>query len=566
MTRQEVRVIVCPRNRCKDCQKVSGLECTDLVKFRNDTATNSVLLIERNRHLIHLSDSSEMFTQAPWYRDGWDTIHIHDGKILEDSETIVDAYSTGPYFSVFFKEHDSKILFYESYPIVRSPLESALVEELENDLALILEKKPMVRMKLTDRLDNLALLISRKILESLPEINDITRERISRIVANYSTAVGPMIPILLDDEVEELYLDGPSTPLYFDHAKYGRVRTSLMLDARMISRLMTLLRAESNLHLDRKNPSLKTDLNILGSSLRVSVSAPPLTPDGLHLEIRRAREKPLSLIDLVKNGTLTLDAASVLMLALSCRFNITITGEPGAGKTTLLNALDMSSPRGWRKIYIEDAIESRTQLGHHQVRIRVDPLDEADARFNKETEIVKSLHRSPDYLILGEIQTTEHSRSLFQAMAAGLRTIQTCHSYSAASLLSRWVHNHEIKNSSLAMIDLIVTLKRPVPGESLRKVTEIVEVRKSVIDGLLRFEGLNTIFSLNTPGPVRWAEDGAFHFHAKQEGFESHIPVYEAIANILRESVLSREENREFHLSEKLWEFGHPLKVVNSES
>lgn len=566
MIKQEVGIVVCPKNRCKNCPSASDLECTNLVKSRDNVGTHRVLLIEQSKGLVHFSRFPDALTQPPWYKDGWDSVYVQGGRILDHPETIVDAYSTGPYLSVFFGEEGSTDLFCQTYPIVRSVLESALVEELGKDLSRILEKKPSIRLKLTDRLESLALAISKRILELLPEINETTRERIARVVADQSTVVGIMVPLILDDEVEEIYLDRLSNPLYFDHARHGRCSTSLMLDMDMIARFMTLFRAESNLHLDRKNPSLKTDLHVLGSSLRVSVSVPPLTPDGFHMEIRRARKKPLSLIDLVNNGTLTLEAASILMLALSCRFNITITGEPGTGKTTLLNALDMSSPRAWRKIYIEDAIESRIQSEHHQVRVRVHPLDESDSRFDKETEIVKTLHRSPDYVILGEIQTMEHSKSLFQAMAAGLRTIQTCHSRSAASLVSRWVHNHGIEDSSLAMMDLIVSLKRPVPGESMRKVAEIVEVRKRVTDGFLRFEGLNTIFSFHSPNLINWAEDGAFQFHAGQEGFESHIPAYEAIVGIVRESALSIAQTKDLCLSEKIWELGHPLRVVRSET
>jgi type IV secretory pathway ATPase VirB11/archaellum biosynthesis ATPase len=140
----------------------------------------------------------------------------------------------------------------------------------------------------------------------------------------------------------------------------------------------------------------------------------------------------------------------------------------------------MVTPIPWRKIYIEDAVESRLIEGHHQVRIKVDPVDERSRQSNKSIEIVKSLHRSPDYLILGEIQTAEHSQALFQAVAAGLRTIQTCHSDSAASLMSRWTIGHQVDSSSIALMDVIVTLDRPVPGQSRRYVKEIVEVRRDL--------------------------------------------------------------------------------------
>jgi len=566
MRENEIRAINCPKERCKNCQDASNLECMNLKAFQEEASMGRVLLVEAERGLIHFAGQEmKVFTQPPWHHDGWESVYVgSDTGLIATPNVLLDIYPVGPYLSVFFSKSDEQDVFHEVYPIVRSSLELGLIDDLFQEISDVLEKQPASRVRLTDRLHRLKDVAARRILESLPEINEVTRERISMIVANRSTVLGPLIPVLLDDEVEEIYMDKPDMPLYFDHARHGRCVSSLFFDKSSVSRLTTLIRAESNLHLDRRNPSLKTDFDILGTSLRVSVSTPPLTPDGLHLEIRRARQKPFSIIDLIRNDTLTLEAAAVLLLAISCRFNITITGEPGCGKTTLMNALDMSSPRSWRKVYIEDAIESRVQHGHHQVRIRVDPFDEMSGHFDKTSEIVKSLHRSPDYLILGEIQTAEHNQALFQALAAGLRTIQTCHSFSASSLITRWMFGHGIKDSSLGLMDLIVNLKRPIPGESRRIVSEIVEVRKDTVDGFLRFQGLNTIYSNHDPDSIVWADDGAFQFHAKQAGSSDHVPAYETIINHLREEVLSTLDAKRFHISEKLWESGHPMRYVEN--
>ncbi|MHA2433090.1 MAG: ATPase, T2SS/T4P/T4SS family, partial [Candidatus Thorarchaeota archaeon] len=246
------------------------------------------------------------------------------------------------------------------------------------------------------------------------------------------------------------------------------------------------------------------------------------------------------------------------------RFNITITGGPGTGKTTLLNALDMSTPSMWRKIYIEDAIESRVLTSHHQVRIRVDPVDEISIRFDKTSEIVKSLHRSPDYLVLGEIQTAEHSKALFQAIAAGLRVMQTCHSDSAASLVARWTSGHGIEKTNVALLDLIVTMERPVPGKSYRRVNQIVEIRREVVDGFLMFFGLNTLYDWRDPESVRWAQDGAFMFHAHRIGLESHVPAFEAILTCLEHEMSSSSTGPSPSLSDRLWGEGHPMQFLGT--
>ncbi|MFW9793403.1 MAG: ATPase, T2SS/T4P/T4SS family, partial [Candidatus Thorarchaeota archaeon] len=212
-----------------------------------------------------------------------------------------------------------------------------LSESIENEP----QEKPAIRTSISERLRQISDDVCRNIQKSLPEINKMTRERIARIVANRTTVLEPILPILLDDEVEEVYVDRPRKPVYFDHCRLGRCISEYELRRDEVPRFTTLLRAESNLHLDRKNPSLKTDLNLFDMNLRISASLPPLSPDGLHLEIRRARKKPFTILDLICNGTLTTETAAALLLALRYRFNITVTGEPGTGKTTLLNALDL---------------------------------------------------------------------------------------------------------------------------------------------------------------------------------------------------------------------------------
>jgi len=177
---------------------------------------------------------------------------------------------------------------------------------------------------------------------------------------------------------------------------------------------------------------------------------------------------------------------------------------------------------------------------------------------NKSEEIVKCLHRSPDYLILGEIQTAEHSKALFQAVAAGLHSIQTCHSDSAASLVSRWILGHNIEKSNLGLMDLIVTLERPKPGESIRYVKEIVEIRKGIENGLLTFMGINTVYDSISKIVGHFAEDGAFRTLERSLGINNHEKALNSLI-----TTFHNNENLDLEkLSESMWAYGHPLKFV----
>jgi type IV secretory pathway ATPase VirB11/archaellum biosynthesis ATPase len=563
MSKRDVIVLRCPEQRCKECLDSSLSTCSRLAPFANDASSKAVIT-EPEKNLVHVGGlEGHLPTRPPWEGGDWETVFVDDyAQLLDSHLKLLGVYTIGPYLSLFFERAGESSILHRTHPLVRSPLEFGLLDRLSDELEKLTEDMPNVRMKLSDRLQRISECVSARIIQTLPEINEITRERIADIVAGGTSVLGPFLPILLDDGVEEVYVDRPGVPVYFDHQRFGRCTCDLVLNQDDVARLATLVRAESNLHLDRRNPSLKTNLRLHDIDLRLAISMPPLSPDGVHMEIRRAKMSPFTIMDLVLNGTLGLKAAATLVLAVGSRFNITITGGPGTGKTTLLNALDMSTPSMWRKIYIEDAIESRVLTNHRQVRIRVDPVDEISTRFDKTSEIVKSLHRSPDYLVLGEIQTAEHSRALFQAIAAGLRVMQTCHSDSAASLVARWTSGHGIEKTNVALLDLIVTMERPIPGKSYRRVSQIVEVRREIVDGFLTFSGLNTLYDWRDPESVRWVRDGAFMFHAHRIGLESHVPAFETVLTCLENEKTSPFPSPIPSLSDRLWGKGHPMRSL----
>ncbi len=554
-----VRIVQCSSNRCGSCPKQSKLECQELVSG-NQNEKESTILMEKSRGLVHIRFSGNpIITEPPWSTEGWESIFIgKDNDLFHNVLDLVDIYRVGPYVSLFFDEQDCHLIRYSHLPVVGTALELSLLSDLVNDYRCSINPVMKKRESVTKQIEHIITDISSQIKRQIPEINENTRTRMAQIAAYRTNILGRIFPILLDEMTEEVYLDGPNSSIYFDHQKMGRCITSSTYDDDEVPRIVTFLRSESNLHLDRSNPSLKMELILLGSSLRLSASVPPLSADGLCLEIRRAKRQPFTVRNLIENDTITRKAAAILLLAVNSRLNITITGGPGTGKTTLLNALDRVTPRWWRKVYIEDAIESMTLRNHHQVRLQVDPVDEQHKRLNKSEEIVKCLHRSPDYLILGEIQTIEHSKALFQAVAAGLHSIQTCHSDSAASLISRWILGHSIEKSNLGLMDLIVTLERPKPGESIRYVKEIVEIRKGIKNGLLTFMGINSVYDSISKNIGHFVDDGAFRTLERSLGISNH----EQALNSLITTFHNNKNLDLGKLSENMWSYGHPMKFV----
>jgi Flp pilus assembly CpaF family ATPase len=303
-------------------------------------------------------------------------------------------------------------------------------------------------------------------------------------LAIYATAqnldLTKIMPLLLDDDVQEFYLDRPGDAFYLDHARWGRCRTNLIPAESELDRVTTRLRLESRHPLDQRSPSLKTELQTKFFHVRAAVDIPPLAHDGIHLNFRKLRLRLLTLPELVSSGTLTSHAAAFLVLCMTMRINITICGEPASGKTTLANAINLVAPSFWRCVDIEDALESIPihTWGRHKVTFQVEPFDSLEEkRQTKSNEIVRLLHRSPDWVFLGEIQTAEHSKAMFHALSAGIRGIQTCHASSNEDLLLRWRIHHKISRSCFRDLGLLVHMVRQLAdGRIDRRVAQISEL------------------------------------------------------------------------------------------
>jgi type IV secretory pathway ATPase VirB11/archaellum biosynthesis ATPase len=322
----------------------------------------------------------------------------------------------------------------------------------------------------------------RIIKERFPEVSQPIAVYLAQLSGYESTGVGTIAPFLIDEQVEELFVDQPGAPIYLDHRKWGRCRTNTIPSVSELKRIETRLRAESGFRLDRLNPSIKTEISTRDFNIRASLDISPLAVDGFHLDIRKMERNRFSLAALVENNTLSLEAASYLYFCVLRKRNIVAIGEPGSGKTTIINALDLLTPSHWRKIAVEDTIESipQREFGKHQVRLKVEPFEEKKRFQSKGREIVSLLHRTPDFVYLGEIQTASHSKAMFHALSAGLTGLQTCHADSPEQVMVRWVIHHNIPPVCLRQIGIVVHLKKvgaSAEGVQMRKVVRICEVK-----------------------------------------------------------------------------------------
>ena len=329
----------------------------------------------------------------------------------------------------------------------------------------------------------------------------IEKERIAYIAALCKLNLEKIFPLLIDDFIEEIFLDSPNDKIYINHQKFGRCRTDIKFELKEIERLKTFLRIYSGKRLDYSNPSIKVVIKNKYFYCRFAIDVEPIQLNNFALDIRKLNKNILTIQDLLKNRTLNPAIAAFLYLSLIRRVNITVTGETDTGKTTLINALDLLTPKEFRKIYVENVIESINQSKYerHQLKYKVDSLQVGlNHKLSKQNQIRNLLHRTPDIIYLGEILTREEADAMFHCLAAGLKGFQTIHSNDIDSFINRILHHFKIHISCLRDLGLIVFMKK---NREKRFIDSILEINHNIED---KKDIYQTLFKFN-PQKKNWA-------------------------------------------------------------
>ncbi|MGB9716831.1 MAG: ATPase, T2SS/T4P/T4SS family [Thermoproteota archaeon] len=379
---------------------------------------------------------------------------------------------------------------------------------VEKELSKILRFAYSTRMLRTGRLKDI---FSYRFKAGLRLLGVLTSweaaEPASSIVSHavYSSiGLSKIYPLVNDNNVQCFFLDDVGERLYVDHARFGRLSTNLVFKERDFESLVSLVKRESGLNLDYSNPSIKTAIVFNRVLTRVSIDIPPLTLGRGVLDVRKHVASVLHLRDLLESGYFSVEAAAFLIFAILNRANVSIVGEPSSGKTSLLNFLSYFAPSWWRIVHIEDALETLPPrvFDQHRVVYIVDPFESRGRSDTKTFEIVKSLHRTPSYLILGEIQTGSHVKAMFRAVSAGLRIMHTAHASSSKGFVKRLVDVHNIPRILVSELDLIIVMKRIEANNFVKRfigeiagisgnssITEIFS-RRTATDELCCYPGL----------------------------------------------------------------------------
>ena len=305
-------------------------------------------------------------------------------------------------------------------------------------------------------------------------------ERLVERVLSSAFGLGPLEPLMRDQAVDEVMVNGPQTVWIERSGRLERTDITFASDDDLMNVIERIL-SPLGRRVDEASPLVDARLP---DGSRINCVIPPLSLDGPLLTIRRFRRQGFSLEDLVSNGTLTGDVAAFLGRCVRARANVVVSGGTGSGKTTLLNALSGLAAEGERIVTIEDAAELRLRQ-QHVLRLESRPASlEGEGEITIRRLVRNALRMRPDRIIVGEVRGAD-ALDMLQALNSGHDgSMTTVHSNSAADALRRIetlalmadvaLPHPAVRQQLASALDLVVHLERD--REGARRVVELVEV------------------------------------------------------------------------------------------
>ena len=286
--------------------------------------------------------------------------------------------------------------------------------------------------------------------------------------------------MIQDDDLEEIMVIGVNKPIFVYHRKYGMMRTNAEFEnERELLDLIDSMARQINRRIDQESPIL--DGRLMDGS-RINATIPPVSADGPSLTIRKFKKDPLTIIDLIKSKTISLELAAFFWLCFDGlgvkSANAIISGGTSSGKTTTLNALSAFINPKERIITIEDTLE--LQIPHeHVIRMETRPPNtENKGELTMDDLVKNSLRQRPDRIIVGEVRANE-ATTLFTALNTGHSGFGTLHSNSARETITRLTTEPmSVPKIMIQAIDFIIMQSRiyTSSGVAYRRISEVAEV------------------------------------------------------------------------------------------
>ena len=316
--------------------------------------------------------------------------------------------------------------------------------------------------------------------EQRVQLNAREQDRLVQELLDDMVGLGPLEPLLADDEITDIMVNGPESVWVERRGKLELVPVRFR-DNQHVANIAQRIAASVGRRVDESSPICDARL---ADGSRVNILLPPLALCGPVLSIRKFSRRAITLDMMVRQANLSEPLARFLEIASKARLNILVSGGTGSGKTTLMNAMSRAIDPGERIVTIEDAAELRLQQPH-VVSVETRPANlEGNGEINQRDLLKNALRMRPDRIIVGEVRGAE-AFDMLQAMNTGHDgSMSTVHANTPRDALARvenmvlmaaiGLPSRAIRTQIVSALDLVVQIERMRDG--IRRVVSVMEV------------------------------------------------------------------------------------------
>src|SRR4030043_128768 len=269
-------------------------------------------------------------------------------------------------------------------------------------------------------------------------------------------------PLMRDPNIEDISCDGVNRSVYIWHRNYESIEANIEFDTdEELDNMVVKLVHMAGKHVSSAFPIV--DASLPGKHRLAVCYRREVTPFGTAFTIRKFREDPYSIIDLINIGTISEEMAAYLWLCLDYRASIMVLGGTAAGKATALNALTCLIRPGSKIITIEETAELNLPHENWVSLIARQSYGLGGSNVGEVAlfDLVKtSMRHRPDMLIVGEVRGQE-AYVLFQALATGHGGMCTMHAENLESAVKRLTQKPmEISPAYIPLMNIVLSIQR----------------------------------------------------------------------------------------------------------
>jgi flagellar protein FlaI len=348
--------------------------------------------------------------------------------------------------------------------------------------------------------------LSRKYRIALGGLTEDSWSRILYYIERNLTGFGPIHVMMEDYNIEDISCEGVGRPVYVWHRMYESLQTNLIfIDESSLDDFIVKLAHIGGKHISTAFPIV--DAMLYGKHRLAATFKKEISPKGSTFTIRKFREKPFTITELIKLGTIDEEIAAYFWILLENKASIIVMGGTGAGKSTTLNALASLIKPGMKICTVEEIAE--LNFPHENwvqfvTRESYGLGSSTAGSIDLFTLVKTTLRYRPDYIVVGEVRGQE-AFVLFQALATGHGGMCTIHAesidYAVKRLTSPPMNVSEVYIPLMNVSALVerVYLPRRVGGLKFgRRAREVSEVLGyGEYEAIFKWDPINDSFISN---------------------------------------------------------------------